>query len=457
MKLGNVGVSAEVMLGGIDGKSYQPIGTIFKTGTDFISAISVNIGLFRLIDVQVELNPPLDKGLEIIKSGKIGLGFTRDTTVKKEQAESNGETAASADVGVSINSIAVRISNGGVMSGWYRALLLNPELSISPSEIKITLQGKGILFDTKGEYVKGAHSGASREGLVRALLKDGEKSKVVISDEAKEVLKAHPVNDSPGGSEGEVEYAASLLREVNCIAVNKGANQIGDMELIHITTVEESRLKAKNDDGKTKSFVIYRQFDPSRGIFPILSFRTALQRMMFPDGALSSIQIGQHSSADKNFKSSTIGAGTYSSRASVVTSPNASIPEESKSPRMMPVPYRAESSIKDKLSSAVHSFIDRVFEYEIESLGAFDLLPGDPVRVEISDVEFLTGLFEVNEVEHTVSVSDGASTKFKCFRTGGIQKAISKGVGNAISAVQKKVNSENKTEKKAEKTGVLGD
>lgn len=426
-------VSAQLMLK--DGDGFVPIGTIFKTGIDFISSVSVKIGLLRNVEVDVVLNPDLETGLKILRSKRIGLGFS--AKVNSSSGESDGELAVPTITDMSVNMMAVRIGSGDTMSPWYKCFLLQPEISISDTDISITLKGVGILFEKKNEYLTDSVSGKDREQYIRELF--GDKVKVIPTEAAKEALAAKPVSKTYSAAKTKEEVIKELLNEVHCVYVQEGASGLGekDPDIIRIKAIRDIRTGSAK-----RQFVLYHQFNTKKNIYPIIEFDAPLNMLMLPGIGLYGTNFKVVDSATKSPLEKDKGSSYAQDRSAVAATADGTVaggPAETG--KTYPSPSRgSDGSLEDMVGHAAQSMFDKVFTYDVRTIGVFDMNPGDPVEIKVSDIESLSGSFDIYEVEHNVSADQGAETRFKAARTAGFIGRATKGIENAKTTLVQAVS-----------------
>lgn len=418
-------VSAELMLR--DGQGFVPIGKMFQTGIDLIGSVTVKIGLLKTVEVDVVLNPDLETGLKILRSKRIGLGFSTKVN-SVGQSTGSSEIASPTITDINVNMMAVRIGAEGVFSPWYKCFLLQPEVSISDTEISLSLKGIGLMFEKKNEYLTDSVSGKDREQYIRELF--GDKVKVIPTQAAKEALAAKPISKTFSASKNKEEVIKELLNECHCVYVQKGASGLGknDLDTVEIKSVSEIR----SGEAK-KSFVLYRQFNPNNGVYPIIRFDAPINMLMLPGVGLYGTNFKVVDSATKSTSSTDKAAAYAQDRSTVAASADGTVaggpPETAKT---YPSPSRGvDGSLSDMVSHAAQSMFDQVFTYDVTTIGVFDLNPGDPVDIKVADIDSLSGSFDIYEVEHTVSADQGAETRFKAARTAGYLGRASRGIENA--------------------------
>lgn len=422
----NISIIAELMLNKPNGKEFEPIGSIFGTGLDMVSSVSVKIGLLRTVEVDVVLNPDLETGLKILRSKRIGLGFTAKVNSVGGQSSFLDGIATPTLTDMHLNMMAVRIGCGGTLSPWYKCLLLQPEISISDTDISLTLKGIGILFNQESEFVDDAVSGMDREEFLRQLF--GEKIDLKFTDLAKEALAARPVNKTFAASKSKEEVIKELLNEAHCVYIQTGSENLNEKDTIWIKAIQEIRGGTAK-----KQFVLYRPFNQTQNVYPILKFDAPLNMLMLPGVGLFTHKAKILDSSTKKSTEVDKGAAYAQDRSPRVSSADGTMaggPQETG--KTYPTPDRgADGSLGDMISHATQSMFDQVFTYDVTTAGVFDLKPGDPIDIKVSDIDFLSGSFDVFEVEHSVSADSGAETRFKAARTGGAIGHVSKGIESA--------------------------
>jgi hypothetical protein len=420
-----------------------PIENLFGDAVKYIERVRVKIGLLKLLEVEVTLVPPIEKAFNILRSGKIGIGFTV-TKTSGQKASVDIESADIRDFTLSANSMAVQLSYGGITSRVFETILITPEISIGVDGISITLKGIGFLFPETKRTKSESYEGKTPEEVVRDIL--GSDVMLQIDSDAKSKLNVKGKDISV--SRNNYEAAREILKEHGCFMVDEGKSNINDGKtLIRIKSYD----KMRRDKRGVATFVAYQQINPNQGIYPILDMRASITNMLLPKGAFGQQQF-IFDRESKSFSeesidarkateiSSSIPSGDNTvaggARQGAITSNGGStgFSGEGKVGGVIPGLGRGVKKTTDQVVAMVHDYISKVFQYEIESIGVVNLLPGRMVNVGIANIKELSGLYDLIEVEHTLG-SDGVTTNLSLARTAGFLSSLSEGVSNVTSNI----------------------
>lgn len=425
---------------------FVPLGSIIGQSNlmHFVDSAKVKIEILHSCYIEVVLNPPIEQALALMRSGALGLGLSKiknnpdpNAKTSDDMAQNTSSTGLSS---VSMNLLSIQFHFMGLSSPEFKGLMIQPDISISPEGISITLKATGMLFEASRTYVSKNYTGSETALQIITELLGNE----VIPEpepEAQSRLSV-PYNAPISQTRSNLDMVKKILSEYHCWYVYEGANTTGEKQKIRIFSVNEMRQKANSGNVKA-TFVCYKQIDPANRIYPLISFNAPIQNLMLPNAPFSGMKINQLNSDTKTVVS-TDSSSTYAKvRSSLISSSGKGMsggvtqpqtteagdstgisrPEDAK--RNFHTPARSsEHNLKDTLLGYVHDFTDTVLQFNVESIGVVNLLPGQTVRVAISDIEELTGAFDLSEVEHIMN-SHGVETHMKMIRTGGLLSAAS--------------------------------
>lgn len=442
-----IGGSVELMVEN-NGK-FVPIESTVGLGpaVHFVDSVRVTMGLFRILNIDVTLNPPIEIALKLLRSGNLGFGFSVPKPVPAPKTDGSDDTMAKKLSGLSVvmNKIAVRMHYGGMSSPWYKGLLLQPEVDINTEGITIQLKAVGMLFDAAKTYVtKSFDKEMTTEQIVRELL--GKEIEPDIKPEARALL-----SQKHGGyttTKNNFESAKEILQKKHCKMVLAGAGDLGKQRVLIFSANEE-----KNKEKANAEFVAFRQINPSLRQFPMFSFSAPIQNLLV--GPWCGFNLGFLKKDDKSktryaadaedvaktrsklFSNGSMGGGA--SQAPTDSTGNAGgISRSDQAAKTVPAIYRdAINNTIDNIREFVHDFVDHVFEYDVTTVMVPDLLPGHVVKVSISDIKEFNGTYGVMEVTHSIT-SSGAETQSRLYRTAGLVQATSAGIETVKTATMEK-------------------
>lgn len=431
----------------------------------FVEQVKVSIKIGQLLNIEVNLNPPLDQALALLRSGSLGLGFT---TKRPSTATSIGSVSPlAAPVGgtsIFVNKIAVKLHYAGLESPWFKGMLLQPDIDITADGISITLKAVGMLFDASKTFPAKSFTGKeTTESIIKTLI--GDQVKIVYKSEAQSKF-AQPYGKPINSTKNNLELAKDIIQEKNCFLIMSGSND-KDIQTVTISTVNEMRQVSSVN----ATFVAFRQIDPSKREFPLTAFSAPIQNLIVPGGPWGGFKVGTFDTSTKKAKITNSPKDTYAKeRTGKVSSSDGSmggdvsqaqntasgdaggISRNTQAGRMIPLPARNSStSVIDLMKGFIHDATDNVFLYDITSIGVMDLLPGNLIQVAISDITELTGVFDCIEVEHVMG-SGGVETRMSLVRTGGLVTAASLGIEKIKSKTANFLGTQTKT---STPTGVI--
>lgn len=414
-----------------------PIQKVIGPSASFVESVKVTIGLFKIFNIEVHLIPPIENAVQLLKSGKVGIGFS----VK----ESGGQKSSSIlglpsipNFSVNANRMWVRLRYGGKTSPYFKSILLSPDVDVGVDGINVTLKGVGLLYESTKSHSQMNVEGKTRLQIIQDLL--GNNVEVVTRDQrAKDALGSveHGVLSKP-----DYESVHELVKKSNCIMYYTGSDTLNGKQKVIIKSVDASR---KNPEGSYKNgaptFVAYRQIDPNKNIFPLLSLRCPIDHLLLPGGIYGK-KTNTFQRDTKTYKTGRVGSNTVSEASDKISSGDGSVAGVSlgsttvhgdtagmENPddvgtNMSVLNRDGSHSTLDSIKGFIHSYMSQVFEYEATSIGVVDLLPGQIVNYQVEDIKPLSGGYDLLEVEHNVS-SGGIETAMKSIRTGGLASGIS--------------------------------
>jgi hypothetical protein len=465
-----LGGAAEVFLekGGV----MTPIGEIIGLGQtmNFIEQIKINVTLGCILQMDITLDPPIEQAIQLLKSGYLGIGFSvkkhnSKTSTPQAAAQANNQTtidntsSSALSFAPYMNKVCVRLHYGGLSSRWFKGLLLQPEIDISVEGVSITLKAIGMLFSSHKSLAPVIFNpGTTKQQAIEKLLtsevhvtyKDGAKAKL---QEPMETTKF----TYPSGKSW-FEHANDIAATAQCKIVQTGGYTPDGQQQVNIFHVSEARTK----QSVKASFVAYRQINPQNREFPLISFSAPIQNLLL--GPYSGFSVAK-GAKQFTYEDST---DSYESRGPVPASSDkamgggfsmASTNQQGDSggmvqPDQAKPMYPSPTSFLDTLRGWAHDFVDKVFEYEITSVGVVDLLPGCLVHVGVANVAELTGVFDLYEVEHMVS-SSGVETRMRMIRTGGFLSLVAEDVEQVKNDITTITGSNTKPPKISTSTGTI--
>jgi hypothetical protein len=409
---------------------------------NFIEEVKVNVKLGQILNIEVSLNPPLDQALKLLRSGSLGLGFTAKRPSTSTTIGTDATTAAPpGGTSIFVNKLAVRLHYAGLKSKWFKGLLLQPDISITPEGVSITLKAIGMLFEASKTFPTKSWTGQETSAsIIKELL--GDQVHIVYKQHA-DAIFSQPYGKPINSTKNNMELAKDIIQEQNCFMFMSGSNGT-NIQNITISTINEMRVAPTVN----ATFVAYRQINPSLRQFPLTAFSAPIQNLLIPSGAWGGVKVTTMASSDKvvNDQVNTPTDTYAAERSGKVSSPDGSIgggasqgqttqsgdaagiSRSAATGKIVPVPARnlADQGL-NLMKGWVHDATDSVFTYDVTGMGVVDLLPGSMVQILISDIHELSGVFDCSEVEHVMGTG-GVETKMTLIRTGGLLAAASAGV-----------------------------
>jgi hypothetical protein len=423
---------------------------------NFVEQVKVKITLGAILQMDITLDPPIDQAITLLRSGRLGIGFSAKKHQSKtstpqaaitNQSTIDNQQANNFDYSLYMNKVALRLHYGGLSSAWFRGLLLQPEIDISVEGISITLKAIGMLFTShKSLSPITFQAQQTKQQAIEALL--GSDVVPVYDPEAMSRLR-DTMNTTKQTYTGKthLEHARDIAATVGCKIIQIGGDAPDSQQKIGIYHVS----KWRNDKSPpAATFVAYRQINPQNREFPLISFSCSIQNLML--GPFSGVTIAK---GTKKIDISQNSTQTYSEKRGQAVGPSdgsvaGALPmgETSKQgdtagtskPDQARQLLSAPGSFLDTLNGYYHDFVDKAFEFELTSIGVVDLLPGNLVGVAISNISELTSKYDIYEVEHTIS-SSGVETRVKVVRTAGLISMASQGIEEVKNNVRSKFGS----------------
>jgi len=410
----------------------QSIQSVIGPASSYIDSVRVNIPLLKIFTVDVHLAPPLEQAIKLLKSGKIGIGFSKSDSGTGAIPIPLGSIGIS-KLGIAVNRMAVRLHYGGRSSSFFKAILMPPDIDISTDGVSITMKGVGMMFSSTKAQKQRTFKDQTKSKILQELIGD----EVEIKIEDRKAIEDLDVQMNYDQSKSDWESALEVLESANCTGFYAGAKNPGNADSAQIFKIR-SRHGTRTIQ-RIPTFVMYRQINPNKRVYPLLGLSTEVTNLTLP-GAAWGKKISSNNREEKKTNDVKAGAGTMSESTNTTTSQDGSVAGGQNATQRgtkadvagnvkpddvggagLSVPGKFEV---EKAKGLVHSFMDKTFQYSLQSIGVVDLLPGQMVNVAIADIDALTGAYDLYEVEHNVS-SGGVETALKCARTGGLISALS--------------------------------
>lgn len=421
----------------IDGRT---LGEIAGVGheVNFVESVKVNISLMHFFNVEVKLNPTFDQAVKLLNSGLMGIGFNVeevDTQNFVGALTSLAGVTKTPGAKVSFRRIQIQMEYGGRTSNAFSAILQAPQIHFGADGIQITLVGIGFIFSRTKQFGNRNIKGTAYE-LVQKLLKEDSSLPIEVEfkPQAKELLKRIKIKGLLQ-YKSNLETVRDLLHDNGCELMHIG-NQKNGGERYQVQTIEEKRSDLRY------TFVMYGNINPDAGIFPIMDMKCPTTNLLLPAGAwANTVNVFDRNLNKTGEESNSKKESTAADQAVSVTSPDGTIAggsAASTGDNVVHVP----KEIGKTLTNTYKNYASRVFEWNIETVGVVDLLPGQVVKVQVgpdgNTVKSLTGYYDLFEVEHTFANS-GVDTHLKCYRTGGVAGKVSGQFENLASKLNKAI------------------
>lgn len=441
----------------IDGVTLQ---SLSKSGSHFVERVSVTTGLFHLYQLEVELNPPLEEAVRMLQSGYLGIGFSVETTsedagvqggVNKLQHVANQASGVvnkvkslagnfgfgggdSLDIdkkpeqestSVKMRRINVRINYGGKSSGWFRGILLAPQIEVGLEGFTIKLNGVGYLFQKTKQQDPRVLSGKGTS-IVRELLGDGDYANVQMDSLAEEAINGVVNEDQINHDKNDYDMATEIIKKANCIMTYDTAPTDGALPVVNVKHKSSQKMRVGD-----LQLTAYRDVKPNSGIYPILGLSCNAINLTLPDGAFGKKFVTVNSDEKKTVSDSAI--NTHDGKVNKSDNTAAGGGKDMTGQEMGGF-FGGPVKFADSLKGIYSEYTNKVFEYEILTTGIFDLAPGRMISIGVANIPFLSGTYDINEVTHSISTT-GAETKVKLFRTGGLLSKVGNAVTNVVDDV----------------------
>jgi hypothetical protein len=427
---------------------------------NFVESVKIKIGLMGILQIEVALHPTLEQAIQLLRSGTLGIGFSVPKNTASKQSQSVNQ-AASSLLNISFNSIAIRLHYGALQSNWFKGYLVQPDVDISAQGINFTLKAFGMLFPSMRSMspVNYQAGGKTKYQVIKELFGDDVTIYIDKHSKANAIL-AQPLNRNVVENQNHLQIARNILEENQCkfvmIGGGKSANQPQSQQLVKIFHVSESRPKNSDNSFYVDStYVLYGQINPNARVFPLLAYSAPIQNILigYTLGASVASSTSQKGTRGKKFTVPINTIDDYPKRGPVPGPPDGSsgggvntgtqnqtgqmggFQDPSKVSHIIPTP----GDLVNHVLNAVHDYVDKVFEYDLGSVGVVDLLPGRLIRVRVANIRELTGEYDLTEVEHTVN-SSGVETRMHAVRTGGLISALSAGIEQVKGKVATKLS-----------------
>ncbi len=402
---------------------------------NFVENVSVDINLFRFTQISITLTPPIDEAIALINSGVIGLGFGNGGDSKNATSSSSGGSAFAVVAKATnvFNKIRLRLHSGGLSSAWIEGILLAPDVSLNADSISITIKAIGLLWDTTRANNAKAFRSKTGKSILDALTDNGEKFIITINPKDSRAQSRFDKILNLNQNISNWQTVADLLEKENCRIIDRGAESLDGKTRYEIVSMEYAR--SRND--LVRTFVAFKQINPNKGVFPILSFETSLVNY-FGGLTIGSI-VDAFKSTDKQRSSrNQVGAKTAGEFSTKITSSDKTIPgggEEGKSGHKLTSPAdRGEGGhpALDMIKGAFQSIMDSPMEFTVTTMALVDQVPGRIANIEISDAKFLTGSYDVKSVTHEIG-QGGAETTLKLGKSFGLIPAVQEGIEAVVN------------------------
>jgi hypothetical protein len=416
----------------------------------FVESVKVNISLFRFIQIGVVLRPTYEEALNLVSSGLLGMGFSASN---KSSKGDGGDFASSTIGNYGFNQIIVKLHSSDKQSQYFKGMLLVPEFQITQDSIEIQLKAVGFMNFTRQRAVAKSYNGETYKDVLNELTKDSSNSFVVQVDPDDKVC--NKFLDSPfygNVCKKNWETLKDIFRQGNLRVIDTGSTDISGSSIIKLASMDFLKKQPVS-----YQFVAFRDIDPSKNIYPIISMRTSIVNYA-ANQTLTSI-VNSISDTDKlkpkDDNQSEIGPETSKEFTTGVMSSNGSMP--GKDPVDKEALGKTRSSpmnggtYVEKLKGYWQSLVDTAASYELNTVGIPDALPGKPVKVTIGNgVKFLSGTYDCYELEHNWTNS-GSETTFNLFNTLGLASVLD----SSMQVIEKKVSepSQDKTKKSSLRIG----
>ena len=400
----------------------------------FIDSVSINISVFRFTEINISLTPTFEEATNLIRSGRLGLGFS---TEDKAGGSQIGESAISAASKIKFNTIVVRLHTDKRSSNWFKGFLLVPELSVSQEKIEIQLKATGLLNFTRQRATNEAIAGTKtyREVLY-GLAQDKGNVGYRVEIESDDSVAQEFFNRQFNGNIAKKDWEAirDILTQGNMNLIDAGTEDATGAVVIKVASRDYARKRLSQC-----TLVAFENIDPTNGRFPILDMKTSLVNYAAGQ-ALKSIANSisdQDKSQQKTDEDALVGPQTTKNYTDGIVTSDGSMPGESWDgslgpKRSVPMDRDGNNDYIKKLSGYWQSLMDTAMSYEVTTLGIPGALPGQPVNISVAGTEFISGTFDCYEVTHNWT-NGGAETTFQLYQTFGLASRIDEAIGKVES------------------------
>jgi len=390
-------------------------------GSSYITRVSVEVKLFEIFNVEVTIEPPLEEARRIVEAGIIGMGFSFNKSNSAKSTDGQQGTSAS----IVFNKLWVQIEYSGRKSPIFKSLLMSPEIRGTDQGLSITLRGVGMLFQSTQINPAGRQLTGTKEEEIKNLL-DTNMVQLRISPKAKEKLQGQLNNNF---TETNYQVVQKIVKSSGCVMYYAGGSSTSKTitqakQTVEIVTVEESRKRFYGVNGRTAQLVAFKQIRPDAGEFPIIGFDTSLSQIVSPFASRGGVRI-DYDPETKQVEERAIDNTTYSEdRAKVDSSIDGSVPggaqkdtdafdkvDDTRTPFGMLADKIGIAA--DSVSQMVFDYFDRASRFNLTVIGPADIMPGRMVRVNIGDIRFLTGNYDLIGVTHQID-SSGYQIELEC-------------------------------------------
>ncbi|MBK9390489.1 MAG: hypothetical protein IPN68_09945 [Bacteroidetes bacterium] len=415
-------------------------------GSSYITRVSVEVKLFEIFSVEVTIEPPLEEATRIVEAGIIGMGFSFN---KSNSAKStDGKPGPSASI--VFNKLWVQIEYSGRKTPIFKSLLMSPEIRGTDQGLSITLRGVGMLFQSTQINPAGRQLTGTKEEEIKNLL-DTNMVQLSISPKAKQKLQGQLNNNF---TETNYQVVQKIVKSSGCVMYYAGGSSTSKTitqakQVVKIVTVEESRQRFYGDKKRAFQLVAFKQIRPDAGEFPIIAFDTSLSQLVGPFASRGGVRI-DYDSETKQVEERAIDNTTYSEdRSKVDSSVDGSVPggaqrdtdafdkvEDTRTPFGMLADKIGIAA--DSVSQMVFDYFDRASRFNLTVIGPADIMPGRMVRVNIGDIRFLTGNYDLIGVTHQID-SSGYQIELECVNLQGFVPRLSTEAANIKNAAIEQV------------------
>jgi hypothetical protein len=398
---------------------------------NFVENCTVKISIARMTEISVTLVPPFPQAVKLIQSGVIGLGFSTKTATG-ESSDSNQDTATPTDTSFNFNTLIVRLIYGGkdssgkvMKSPYFKGILLPPDFDISTEGITITLKAIGMLFQQTKTSLKKSYQNQTRLSILKEAISDQKNVNLISSPQDAKCNKAMEEIDNLNAAESNQSVISKILEKSNCVLVDKGADNPDGIPTYELVSMDH--LRSKKDTAAI--FVIWNDIDPNNGIYPITGMKTSLNNVLLGQSlGINTVSLNQDTKkfTDSSKENTSTSKNQFTTKVSS-SDGSASGGNSDSTIQNQLVSKHGPLDLKDTLLGVLQKSTDQAMQYEIETIGLPQLLPGRSVTIKVANIKFLSGAYDLYAVEHNWS-TEGISTHLNLSRTAGLANLISLGV-----------------------------